>query len=91
MRFRHAVEACLHFQRAARGEKRVEVQLLWHHTDRCAGLARVFILIEAPDFHLTFGFLHKARQNVDQCGLARAVWPKQAEHAAFGDCQVDPL
>ena len=87
--FRHAVEARLYVQCAARGEERIEVQFLWHDADGRAGLARVHVLIEPPDFHRPLGFDHQTGENIDQCGLARTVRSQETKDRTRRDVEVD--
>ncbi len=91
LRFRHAVKPGLHLERCARREERVEVQFLRHHADGGAGLARVHVLVEAPDAHPPGGLDHQPRQDVDQRRLAGAVRAQQAEDRPRGNRQIDAL
>ena len=88
---RHAVEAGLHLQRFARGEEDVGGDLLGHHADGGAGVARALVDVAAPDGHRPGGLAGQAREDVDEGRLAGAVGAQQAEDRAARDRQVDAL
>ncbi len=77
--WRHTIKPGLQVKQLARGEEGVDVELLRHHADRRAGVARVFVDIDAPDAGLARSLDHQPRQDVDQGRFAGPVRPQQAE------------
>src|SRR5205085_11511604 len=64
---------------------------LGHHTDRALGVARMGVDVEAPDARGPAGLHDEAGEDVDQRGLAGAVRAEQAENAAAGNVEADPV
>jgi len=65
--------------------------LFYGQDDAGAGLARVFILIETPDFHSSGGFCHQPRKDVDQRGFSSAVRTKQAKDRPVRHAKVNAI
>ena len=76
-------------QGLAHCEKRVENQLLRHHTQLTPGQCIVGDHVAAVHQNPSTGSARKTGQNADQTGFSRAVRPEQAEKFALLDVEAD--
>src|SRR5690348_1975484 len=83
------MEACLQVEELAGREERVNVELLRHHANGGASLARVRVDVDAPDLDAAAALQHQSREDIDQRRLAGTVGPQQAEDGAARYRQID--
>jgi len=78
----HTVEAGLHLQQLARREEEIDQNLLRHHADGGARLARLAVDVDAPQIDRARALDDEPGQDVDEGGFSGAVGAQQAEDRA---------
>ncbi len=78
-------------QRFAHGEKRIEREFLRHNAQRQARRTVVVNHVVAHHGHPPTGRAHETGNNRNQCGLAGAIGPEQAEEFSALNLQIDTV